>query len=315
MTGESRQIDVLCVGHAAFDLTFAVPHHPSADEKMAAESLVLSGGGPAGNAAVAAARLGCRAAFAGYLGNDIFGEKYVEEFKREGVCLDLLVRGEAPTPLSVVFAKAHGTRSVVNFSAKTRKLAAGEIDLAACRPEVILFDGHEPLLSPPLALKARERGIPTVLDAGSVHQGTRELCRMVDYLIASEKFALDYTAADSVEGAVKSLADLAPYVIVTLGARGLFWKNPQGRGKMPAFAVEVVDSTGAGDAFHGAFATGLARGKQWEDLLRFSSAAAAVCCTRLGARSGLPGLQELQGFLSSATSRNSSITTSGSGAE
>ena len=116
-------IDVLCVGHAAYDLTFAVPHHPAPDEKAFATSLTSCGGGPAANAAVTVAKLGGCSAFAGYLGQDIYGDLHLAELQEAGVDTTLVVRGTSPTPLSVIWAKPDGQRSLVNYRGETRPLS------------------------------------------------------------------------------------------------------------------------------------------------------------------------------------------------
>ena len=97
------------------------------------------------------------------------------------------------------------------------------------------------------------------------------------------------------------LAQIARCVIVTLGERGLIWQRGEDTGNLPAFAVNVVDTTGAGDAFHGALAAGVAQGMDWLDLLRFASAAGALCCTKHGARIGIPTLAEVQALLRGAS--------------
>jgi len=92
------------------------------------------------------------------------------------------------------------------------------------------------------------------------------------------------------------LAAIAPNVVVTLGERGLVWQRGSERGQMDAFVVDTVDTTGAGDAFHGAFTAGLAAGMEWESLLRFASAVGALCCTKQGGRVGIPTLNEVNAF-------------------
>ena len=290
-------VDVLCVGHACFDLTFAVSHHPDPDEKSVADGLIGSGGGPAANAAVTVARLGLRAAFAGYLGNDPWGDRILQEFRDEGINTDFIARGSAPTPLAAVLVKPDGMRTVINYHGGTGTLAADSLDFSGVHPLVLLFDGHQPWLSLALGELARQAGIPTILDAGSVHVGTRALADKVDYLICSEKFAREYTSQSEPELAAARLNELAATTVVTLGQDGLVWSQAGRVRRLSAFKVEVVDSTGAGDVFHGALAAGLAEGKAWEETLRFASAAAALSCTRPGARSGIPTRQEVTDFL------------------
>jgi len=283
-------IDVLCVGHASFDITMTATHHPASDEKMLADALMLGGGGPAANAAVQVTRLGGSAAFCGYLGHDLFGEEHESELAHEGVDTGLIVRGGYASPISQILAKPDGSRSVVNFKGNTPWLAADAVDIRrieALAPRVILFDGHEPLISTPICQWARDNRIPTVLDAGSLHRGTRELSSLVDYLVCSEKFARQYSGEDEAHACLNELASIAGHVVITLGEHGLIWQRHEQTGVMQATTIEAVDSTGAGDAFHGAFALAVAREMDWRDALRFASAAGALACTRLGARAAL----------------------------
>ncbi len=279
-------VDVLCVGHASYDLIFEVPHHPSEDEKIFADSLLACGGGPAANAAVTVARLGYQAAFAGYLGADLYGEKHCQELAEEGVDTQLLVRGAAPTPLSTIIVKPDGKRALINYKGDTTALPAEAIDFSLIKAKVILFDGHEPHISIPLAEQARQQNIPTVLDAGSWHDGTRALMAKVDYLVCSEKFACQLAGDE--ETALSQMAKIAPVVVITLGEKGLIWQRGNQRGAMPAYPITAIDTTGAGDAFHGAFAAAVAAEWDWLEILRYASAAGAFCCTQIGARLGLP---------------------------
>lgn len=290
-------VDVLCVGHASYDLVFAVDHHPQADEKTFARQFISCGGGPAANAAVTVSRLGFKSAFAGYLGNDYFGRRSLEEFEEAAVNTDLIARGDSPTPVSAIWVKPGGKRSVVNYKGSTRPLAASELDFSRCRPKVILLDGHEPAVSSELIRLMQGRNIPAVLDAGSVHEGTLKLLELVDYAVASQKFAYAYTGKDDPEQAAIILGQSCPAVVITLGERGLVWKNKHGSGSLPAFSVDAVDTTGAGDAFHGAFAAGLASGKSWEQLLSHASAVGALSCTKLGARPAIPSAEQVGEFL------------------
>ncbi|MBN2031399.1 carbohydrate kinase [bacterium] len=297
---ERKRVDVLCVGIGCWDLVFGVDHHFGPDEKGFASSCVRCGGGVASNAAVAVARLGYRAAYAGYLGCDQYGEEHLQELIHEGVYTDWVSRGEWPTSLAVLLVKPDGSRTVVNYRSNYRYLQEGSIDFRTCEPKVILFDGHEPDVSSPLAHYAREHGIPTILDAGSLHAGTETLMNKVDYLIVSEKFAHHFISETDEKKAIEKLYQDHAAVVITLGERGLIWKRNGTKGHLPAFQVHCVDSTGAGDAFHGAFAAGLVGGMGWENLLRYASAVGALCCTRLGGRPGIPTHEAVEQFLSQA---------------
>ncbi len=297
---EKKQVDVLCVGIGCTDLVFGVDHHFGQDEKGFASSFISCGGGVASNAAVAVARLGYRAAYAGYLGDDHYGEEHLQELTGEGILTDWVSRGEWPTSLAVLLVKPDGSRTVINYRFNRQYLKEGSIAFQTCEPKAILFDGHEPNISSPLTEYAREHGIPTLLDAGSFHTGTQTLMNKVDYLIVSEKFARDCTSETDEEKAIEKLNRDHAAVVITLGERGLIWKKNGATGRFSAFRIHCVDSTGAGDAFHGAFAAGLVGGMEWGSLLRYASAAGALCCTQLGGRPGIPTREAVEQFLNQA---------------
>lgn len=280
--------DVVCIGHASYDLIFSVNHHPAADEKTTAQHFLACGGGPAANAAVVIARLGFNAAFSGYLGQDLYGASHAQELVNEGVNTALLVRGAMPTPVSVVWVKPDGQRALVNYKGDTVTLAETEVDYSNISAKAVLFDGHEPHLA--LKFLQQQPQIPSILDAGSVHAGTLALIDKSQYLVCSEKFAVQY--AGDVSAALTRLAELAPVAVITLGEQGLIWQRGAEQGRLNAPTINAVDSTGAGDAFHGAFAAGVAQQLAWQDLLVYASVAGAYCCTQTGARPGMPNQQQ-----------------------
>jgi len=296
--------DVLCVGFACYDLTFSIDRHLEADEKGRATGLIGCGGGLAANAAVTAARLGYSTGFAGYLGNDLYGDAHLAEFHDSGVDTSLVLRGDPSTSLSAILVKPDGARTLVNYQQALPQLAANALDLATTRVGALLFDGNQRALAIPLIAQARQLGIPTVLDADSVNEGTTALIGLVEFLVTSERFAQQFTGCeDSLDGAI-ALSSYAPTVVVTAGERGLAWHSRDdsrfgpGQGWFPPFAVDAVDTTGAGDAFHGSFAVGLSAGMGWAELLRYASAVGALCCTKYGARIGIPTGAEVAAFLS-----------------
>jgi sulfofructose kinase len=290
-------VDLLAIGFACYDMVFAVDRHPAPDDKCRARRLIHCGGGPAANAAVAAARMGCRVAFAGYLGCDLFGRAHFDELEAEGVVTDFVVRGESPTALAAIVVKPDGRRTVVTHMLNTPRLTADDLNFSHCRPAAILCDGHQPELSLQAVHSARNQNIPTILDAGSVHAGTCSLVDKVDYLVAAEKFAREFTGQPDRRVALAGLGELSPNVVITLGADGLIWRRGGDSGRLPAFRTNVVDSTGAGDAFHGIFAAVLAKGMPWMDGLRYASAAGALACKRYGARPAMPTKMEIDRFV------------------
>ncbi len=296
---KANPIDVLCVGAGTYDLIYSVDRDPQPDEKIRAQSFAGCGGGPAANAAITVSHLGLQAGFVGYLGRDIFGNAHFEELLEAGVLTNLIARGEHPSALSVVMVKPDGSRSLVNYRKPESFLAAGSVDFKHVDAKVILFDGHEPHISPPLAGLARQQGIITLLDAGSIHSGTEELASLVDYLVCSEKFVLGFTGQKDEYKALEKLAPYAPNVVITVGDRGLVWKNKEESGQLEPYKVTAVDTTGAGDVFHGALAACLAEERDWLESLSYASAAGALCCTKIGARLGIPTKIEVEGLLAS----------------
>lgn len=290
-------VDVLCAGFACHDLVFAVPQHPGPDEKMRAEGLTNCGGGLAANAAVAAARLGCRTAFAGYLGADVYGDFHLAEFHADGINTDWVVRGSEPTPLSAIIVKPDGLRTIVHYRGGSEGACVGRFDLARLRTKSILIDGYQFEVAVALTDYAKANRVPIVIDADALRPQVAQLVKQVNYVVASERFALEYSDGAGVEAGLHKLSAVAPNVVITLGGRGLIWQRGTTTGQLTAFPVNAVDTTGAGDAFHGAFAAGLALGLEWDELLRYASAVGALCCTKVGGRVGIPTATEVAKFL------------------
>jgi sulfofructose kinase len=298
MDFNATPIDVLCVGNASYDIVFSVNKHPSSDEKCFANSYFSCGGGPAANAAVTVSKLGLKSAFIGYLSADNFGEQQRYELRKANVNIEYIAVGPNPLPISSIYVSPDGHRSVVNYKGTPDFLPADFANEAQLLPRVLLVDGHEPYVSAELAKSMKVLRVPTILDAGSVHEGTKHLIDKVNYIIASEKFAQDYTGFTD-ERALERISAHAPNVIITRGNKDLLWKNVNGSGQMKPFPIKAVDTTGAGDVFHGAFAYGLAQKMQWGERIKFAMAAAALSCTQMGARPSIPSLKEVQVFMKS----------------
>ncbi|MEO0055257.1 MAG: hypothetical protein RLZZ50_1204 [Verrucomicrobiota bacterium] len=305
--------DVLCVGLACVDLVLSVPHHPAPDEKIRAASRLIAPGGPAAVAAAQVARLGGRSAFAGLLGDparDPFAPLLRAAFANEGIdTTALLATPGHETPLAAILVKPDACRAIVSHRPATQSISQSLIDEirpavpSFPRARVVLADGHRPEWSDALAAHADTMGAPLVLDAGSWTEPVRALAPRAGHLVASETCARaalggeDPAAAEpaALRRALRARADA--FVVVTLGPRGLVWSSPSSSGAQPAFRIVAVDTTGAGDAFHGAYALGLARGLESDARLRLASAAGALACTRAGAWTALADTREITGLL------------------
>ncbi|HAK45135.1 MAG TPA: hypothetical protein DCO79_04335, partial [Spirochaeta sp.] len=301
--------DVICCGHAAYDLNFIMDEFPVEDRKYKIDELVQTGGGPASNAASLLAAWGAKAAYAGLIGDDIFGRLILEELRESGVETSLVqLDGSKNTPLSAVIVNtANGSRTLLNRRDENdQPVVTGEIikALKTMTPAVLHFDGHALELS--LRMMEVFPDAKVVIDAGSYRASTDRLCAAADYAICSRRYAEVCTGLDDIiseagrQSCIKMLSRRYPgQVIVTLGAQGLFFgesgsstDGPAGvqAVSMPAFEVEAMDSTGAGDIFHAAFSFGLLRKYAFKDKLKLASAAAALSVMRPGARTSIPRL-------------------------
>ena len=285
-------LDVLCVGLVCVDLLLAVPHHPSADEKLRAESRLVAPGGPAAVAAAQVSRLGGRAAFAGLVGDDSadpLAALLRQAFDAETIDRSTLLSPRGfETPLAAILVKPDATRAILSHRpAPTADAATPAPRFPLAR--VILADGHRPEWNDALVAHAAATSAPLVLDAGSWSDSIRALAPRADHLVASEACARSALGgrdpADVPPTVLRAAlgARAGSAVVVTLGPRGLVWSSPGASGAMPAFRINAIDTTGAGDAFHGAYALALARGLPAQQRLRLASAAGALACTRPGA--------------------------------
>ncbi len=296
-------MDILCVGHAAYDVVLSLPHFPQEDQKYVLEQKTECGGGPAANAAYLLAKWGVSTGFMGQVGQDVYGRHIILELKEIGVDLQLLqVNDNNPTPYSTILVNnKNGSRTILNVRKPPMPLKNLDELSSKLNPKVLLMDGHELGAS----LKALEMypKAQSILDAGSVKPATLELASKVDYLITSKYFALNFCQTKSLHNdndaasCLQKLQQLGQaQVVVTLGQHGLLYLEKGKMLRLPARPVVPVDTTGAGDVFHGAFAFGLLKGFRLTKNLTFSSAASALSVQQPGARTSIPKLEQVQLF-------------------
>ena len=293
----------LCVGHAAYDLCMFVDGYPPENSKSETDLLIESGGGPAANAAWLLARWGVPTAVACVAGDDDYGRRAMAELREANVdCRLVDVRAGRTTPVSfIIVNRATGSRTIINRKAPATSLSLGREALAVLDPRLLLFDGHE--LDASLAAMDAFPSAMTMLDAGSLREGTRELSRRVDYLVCSERFAAQVTGESDVCGAwqpcLRRLRELNRKVaVVTLGERGLAFDDGRRQGRLAALPVKAVDTTAAGDIFHGALAYALLQGMELGSALRLATVAAGLSVRNFGGRPSAPGLAEVREAMS-----------------
>ncbi|GLZ33234.1 ribokinase [Lentzea sp. NBRC 105346] len=254
---------VLCVGLATLDVVQTVIDFPAPGEKVQSVSVDLSPGGPAANAARAVAALGGSASLLTALGSDPLGSVVVSSLAPVDVHA---VTGITPVSM-VVVRESDGERIVVSHNAGS-VLAGGDADALVSSADVVLVDGHHPALALAAATAAKRSGLTVVLDAGSWKPVLDHLLPLVDVAACSSSFEL---SEDDLH------ARGVPLVIRTHGSAPVTWSRPSGAsGAVPVPSVDVKDTNGAGDVWHGAYALSLARGTSWIDAIEEAAAAAAV---------------------------------------
>lgn len=293
---------VLCVGHAVQDFVFTVAELPQHARKYRATSFESVGGGPAATAAVAIALLGGRVMLAARVGEDAAADLIVAELQSYDVDCTLVRRcAGCASSVSAVIVDANGERMIVNH-------------LDAALPEdpdwlpapwvtgadVVLADTRWPEGALAALFEARAAGLPGVLDADRPIPADGALLRAASHVAFSADALADFSGiAEPARALVEVGRDLPGWCAVTAGAEGVYALQGGELRRFPAFVVPVVDTLGAGDVWHGAFALALAEGRDEAAAVQFASAAAALKVQRSGGRSGAPTRAELDDFLAS----------------
>jgi len=282
-----------------------VDHFADHEEVQRASEVTVQGGGPVATALVALARLGARVAILDAVGDDWRGDLIREEYRREGVHTDYLrVRnGYTSSVASVLVRGEDGARSIVYAPGNAPTLAADDVArqvIASARFLHVNGRHWEGCLA--ACRYARESGVQVSFDGGAhlYRPELRELAPMSDVCIVARDFAERYTGAREVGRAARMLLDEGPsLVVVTEGTRGSWVYPRQGEAfHQPAYLLpSVVDTTGCGDSFHGAFLFGLVKGMPLERTAALASAVAALNSQSLGGRGGLPSLEQVSEFL------------------
>jgi len=286
-------------GIACLDYIFVSPQ-PGWGETAQVEDSLVQGGGLVGTALVACARLGARCRLYSFLSHDETGTRIAAELARENIRLDGVVAiPGGRSPFSFIHVdSASGERTIFHHPATGVDMARVPDLSGIGRCQALLVDDYYPELALAAAKKAREFGVPVIADVAVNPLRGDEFIRYVTVLIAPISVAGKLRNSDDLAAALEAFKSLGPQIVVfTLGPDGWVFSGPTGRGRGKAFAVQVRDTTGAGDAFHGAFAYGFARGWEVGRCAEFSGAVAAIKCTRSGGREGLPTLAQTIEFL------------------
>jgi sulfofructose kinase len=293
--------DCLGFGICALDYLSILDPYPGLDEKVDVVASSVQGGGPVPTAMATMAKLGAEIAFVGKIGDDYEGMIICRELEKFGVNTDYLILGQGVRSLKAFIwvDKNSGKRTVALDKTRMKPVKLKEISfLKDVSFRYLHLDGRDIDASIFLAKKAKKDGSEVILDLGSLRENIEELFPLADYLVASRKFTYDYTHLEDLSQACLELKKIGfKCVVVTLSEKGCLWTDEDKVNYFPGFKVEVVDTTGAGDVFHGAFIFGLLKKWKMEKIIEFASACATLKCKKLGGREGIPSLKEIQDFL------------------
>ncbi len=298
------RIDIVGLGYCTYDILAITPGLPRFDDVRMVHlaDLVYDGGGQVGTALTAAARLGARTGYIGILGDDREGRFLRDLFVRDGVNVERLrLSGEVGTNVCLLLVeRGTGRRAILcHRRVDADALRLNEADRAVIRSARVLhLDGQFLPAAVRAARWAKAAGVKVCFDGNHPRPGLDALLPSVDWLVVAEPFPAAYTGEADLERAARGLLALGPeVVVVTLGERGcVLWTRDECL-TVPAFPVQAVDTTGAGDAFHGGFIYAMLQGWDLRRVALFANAVAALNCRVLGGRRGLPGRAEVDALL------------------
>ena len=298
MVGDNMKI--LVIGHAAYDITFPLDKFPEENTKNRVSDRVECGGGPSFNAAYLLGKWGMDVSFAGIVGNDNYGRKILKQLQDVGIETKYLQMSDKfPTTNSMIIANTGtGSRTILTYRPENMQMENFELDFD---PDIILMDGQEYDLSVKF-IEQYPKAI-SIIDAGRPKENIIKLSKMVDYVVCSKEFAETVTETKISDN--NSIIDLYKKMeamfsgksIVTLESMGSLYKYNDQIKIMPSLKVKAVDSTGAGDIFHGAFTYAIANNYDLERAIMLSNVSGALSVTKIGGLASMPEKEEIRKYL------------------
>jgi sulfofructose kinase len=301
--------DVVGVGLNATDTLILVQRFPSYAGKAPFQQEVVSPGGQVASAMVACSRLGLRTKYIGTIGDDERGQVQWESLQSTGVNLDHVQRRQGCPNQSayIVVDRTSGERTVFWSRPDCLTLEPEDIteEQITCA-RLLHIDGHDTAAVARAAGIAHQHGIPVTVDVDTIYHGFDRVLPFVDYLVASSEFPSAWTGRTDPFRALETLQQEYGMKVaaMTLGSHGALARMNGQYFYSPGYVVDCVDTTGAGDVFHGAFCYAVLQGMPMLEALEFSNAMAALNCTALGARSGIRGIAEIHGLMARAERRS-----------
>lgn len=302
-------LDIIAIGCVAMDYYLLLDAFPWKDEKVRAQSAYFLPGGTMGNFACASAKLGAKTGFVGIVGDDLWGNLLTNNFKELGIDTSRIIkRKDEPTPLTTLILDQQGKRT--NILPPFPSIRLEDIDIKYLMDTKVLhshlFDGE---VFKHFAIEAKGKNIILSLDLElqrirqiPVHE-LKVFLSLCDLVFLNQETLAWIAPSRDIETAAHSLREEGPRaVVITLGEKGSFVATSNESLRMNPFNVKTVDATGAGDSFAGAFCFGWLQGWPIRKTVEFASAASALTVTKVGARTGLPMLNEVLSFLEKSRS-------------
>lgn len=288
---------VICIGQAAYDITLPLDHFPMENKKTRSQDKIECAGGSACNCAYLLAKWGIDTYFAGVVGDDYYGNKIREELNEIGVNTKYLeLKKKCKTTSSYIINNiTTGSRTIITHRPKELTLNDVFVD---DQFDIILLDGYEKDFADKI-IDANPEAIK-IIDAGSLKEATVDLAKKVDYIVCSKDFAEDYTKINVNYEDLSSLVviykqlkkDFSGEIIITLEDKGCFVYD-NGYKLIPTLKMEAVDTTGAGDIFHGAFTYSIASKFDMIKTLKIANISGALSVTKIGGQYSIPALDEV----------------------
>lgn len=288
----------VCVGHSTFDTTLPMNEYPTENIKYRIPKHIECGGGPASNGAYLLAKWGVDTAIASVIGDDYYADKIMDDFKKVGADITYLEKmpGHFTSSSYIIANMSNGSRTIITAKDDPINSLSKDVSIKA---DVILVDGEHP----GTALQVL-RDNPTaisVLDAGRVNENTKSIGKLVKYFVCSKDYAeefceekIDCANQQTLINCYKKLKEFFnTNIIITLEANGSFTEIDGKYEQIPSIKVKELDSTGAGDIFHGAFTYFISSGYSLKDSIHYASVTSGISVTRIGSRFSIPELKEV----------------------
>lgn len=292
---------VICIGHATYDVVLKVDEYPLENTKNRIEGSVCCGGGPASNAAYLLGKWGIDTYFAGLVGDDYPAQVIKKEFEYVNVHLDYfkMDKDYITTKSYVIVNSKNASRT--SLATQTKKKYLDNVDITI-KPDIILIDGQEYELSKKVIENNPKAKV--VIDAGRCTEEVIELCKMSDYIVCSKTFAKEYAKSEELDTIFKVLKnDFDGEIIVTLEEEGCAYYD-SGIKIVKGLTLAAVDTTAAGDIFHGAFVYGLTQKWDMYKILTFANTTSGLSVTRLTGRKSIFPLRKVEEVYNELRKRN-----------